>query len=120
MRIGELARRAGVSVRALRYYEEQNLLSSTRNSGGQRVYVEADVGRVELLQSLYAVGIPSREITEILPCVDDPSAEHSEHAWASVRSHRDQLAANIKELAARRDALDLVLAQHAEQTTTAQ
>lgn len=34
MRIGEVAERAGVSVRALRYYEEQRLLGATRTGGG--------------------------------------------------------------------------------------
>ena len=36
MRIGEVAERAGVSTRALRYYEEQGLLESDRTSSGQR------------------------------------------------------------------------------------
>lgn len=36
MRIGEVAAKAGVSVRALRYYEEQDLLDASRSSGGQR------------------------------------------------------------------------------------
>jgi len=112
MKIGELARRAGVSVRALRYYEEQGLLTSTRTPGGQRVYVETDLQRVELLQSLYAVGIASSAITEILPCVDAPSAEHSDHAWARIREHREGIAHKIDELVEMRDALDHVLEQH--------
>lgn len=47
MRIGEVAKKAGVSVRALRYYEEQDLLPAERSSGGQRQYpgVEEDPGR---------------------------------------------------------------------------
>lgn len=43
MRIGELAAKAGVSVRALRYYEEQNLLASERSPGGQRHYPHSAV-----------------------------------------------------------------------------
>jgi len=45
MRIGELAARAGVSVRALRYYEEQNLLASVRSPSGQRQYPDSAVDR---------------------------------------------------------------------------
>lgn len=56
MRIGELAARAGVSVRALRYYEEQNLLASVRSPSGQRQYPYSAVDRVELIQQLYAAG----------------------------------------------------------------
>lgn len=40
MRIGELARRTGVSVRALRYYEEQGLLVPARAANGYREYTE--------------------------------------------------------------------------------
>lgn len=114
MRIGELAAKAGVSVRALRYYEEQGLLTSTRSASGQRTYVPSDVHRVELLQSLYAVNLSSRAIAEILPCVDDPSSDHSEQAWTRIRRHRDQIAANIDEMIQMRDALDQALDRHCE------
>lgn len=69
MRIGELATKAGVSVRALRYYEEQQLLTSERSASGQRHYVDSAVDRVRLIQQLYAAGLPSRTIVELLPCV---------------------------------------------------
>ncbi|MGO2110991.1 MAG: MerR family transcriptional regulator, partial [Pseudoclavibacter sp.] len=46
MRIGEVARSAGVSVRSLRYYEEQGLVIADRTFGGHRDYDESDVDRV--------------------------------------------------------------------------
>ncbi|MFJ2022142.1 MerR family transcriptional regulator [Streptomyces nodosus] len=70
MRIGELAERAGVSTRALRYYEEQLLLSPQRTSGGQRVYPETAVDRVKIIQELYAAGLGSRLIAAFLPAID--------------------------------------------------
>ncbi|MGW0789986.1 MerR family transcriptional regulator [Streptomyces sp. NPDC002911] len=70
MRIGELAERAGVSTRALRYYEEQLLLGPQRTSGGQRVYPEAAVDRVKIIQQLYGAGLSSRLIAELLPAID--------------------------------------------------
>ena len=69
MRIGEVATRAGVSVRALRYYEEQHLLTSERSPSGQRHYAEDAVERVQLIQQLYAAGLASRTIAELMPCV---------------------------------------------------
>ena len=60
MRIGELAEKSGVSVRSLRYYEEQSLLHSSRSESGQRLYLAAAVGRVILIQRLYAAGLSSR------------------------------------------------------------
>lgn len=69
MRIGELAVKTGVSVRALRYYEEQKLLYSARTAGGQREYPDSAVERVEVLQQLFAAGLPSKAIVTLLPCM---------------------------------------------------
>ena len=72
MRIGEVAEAAGVSVRALRYYEEQQLLASTRTSGGQRQYPDGAIERVRWIQQLYAAGLPSRLVREVLPrCMNE-------------------------------------------------
>ncbi|WBU36815.1 MerR family transcriptional regulator [Homoserinibacter sp. YIM 151385] len=70
MRIGELAERAGVSVRALRYYEEQGLLAPERTPAGQRRYVEGDIERVRFVQLLYAAGLTSRGAHALMPCFD--------------------------------------------------
>ncbi|MFC3577820.1 MerR family transcriptional regulator [Streptomyces yaanensis] len=70
MRIGELAEKAGVSTRALRYYEEQGLLCPQRTASGQRVYPEAAVDRVGLIQQLYTAGLGSRLIATLLPAID--------------------------------------------------
>jgi DNA-binding transcriptional MerR regulator len=110
VRIGTLAERAGVSVRSLRYYEEQGLLTSTRSPGGQRHYTEDAVERVRFLQRLYAAGLSSRTITELLPCVDSPSADNSDAAFTRMIQERDQLGAHIEELIRTRDALDQLIA----------
>ncbi|MGC4803487.1 MerR family transcriptional regulator [Micromonospora sp. DT233] len=110
MRIGDLAARAGVSVRALRYYEEQGLLSSSRSPGGQRVYVAADVERVQFLQRLYAAGLSSRTIVDLLPCVDSPSGASADDAWARMAAQRARLDEHIADLLRTRDALDEVIA----------
>ncbi|MFC8710704.1 MerR family transcriptional regulator [Streptomyces sp. NPDC057197] len=110
MRIGELASRTGVSVRSLRYYEEQGLLSSSRSTGGQRHYTEVEVERVAFIQRLYAAGLSSRTIAELLPCVDAPSEEHSDTALERMAQERDRLSAHIAELARTRDALDALMA----------
>ncbi|MDX3853103.1 MerR family transcriptional regulator [Streptomyces sp. AK02-01A] len=70
MRIGELADRAGVSTRALRYYEEQGLLRPQRTASGQRVYPESAVDRVGLIQQLYTAGLGSRLMATLLPAID--------------------------------------------------
>ncbi|MFE3456659.1 MerR family transcriptional regulator [Nocardiopsis aegyptia] len=110
MRIGELASRTGVSVRSLRYYEEQGLLASTRSASGQRHYVDADVERVGFIQRLYAAGLSSRTVAELLPCVDAPSEHNSEAAMARMEQERDRLTEHIAELVRTRDALDGLMA----------
>jgi DNA-binding transcriptional MerR regulator len=86
MRIGEAAKRAGVSVRALRYYEEQGLLTSDRSPGGQREYDEQAVDRVRFFQQLYAAGLPSRRIAELLPCVDTGTTTSDQRAEPAASS----------------------------------
>jgi DNA-binding transcriptional MerR regulator len=70
MRIGKVAERAGVSVRALRYYEEQGLVIADRSPSGHRQYPESAVERVKFIQLLYAAGLTSKAILQILPFLD--------------------------------------------------
>ncbi|OHV55353.1 MULTISPECIES: MerR family transcriptional regulator [unclassified Pseudofrankia] len=67
MRIGELAHRTRVSVRALRYYEEQGLLVPARAANGYREYPEAAVDLVSCIQLLYAAGLSSAKVAKVLP-----------------------------------------------------
>jgi len=106
MRIGDLAERAGVSVRSLRYYEEQGLLTSTRSPSGQRTYDESAVDRVLFIRRLYAGGLSSRTIAEVLPCVEAPSTANSDDAWRRMLQERERLDAHIRDLLQTRDALD--------------
>ncbi|MFF5567466.1 MerR family transcriptional regulator [Streptomyces sp. NPDC012623] len=110
MRIGELASRGGVSVRSLRYYEEQGLLSSVRSSGGQRHYREDDVERVTFIQRLYAAGLSSSTIAELLPCAYAPSEANSEAALERMAQERERLSRHIAELVRTRDTLDELVA----------
>ncbi|MCX4759686.1 MerR family transcriptional regulator [Streptomyces sp. NBC_01275] len=109
MRIGELASRSGVSVRSLRYYEEQGLLTSTRSASGQRHYTDIDVERVEFVQRLFAGGLSSRTITELLPCVDAPSESNSDAALERMEQEHDRLTRHIADLVRTRDALDALM-----------
>lgn len=106
MRIGELASRAGVSVRSVRYYEERGLLASTRSPSGQRLYTEGEVERVAFIQRLYSAGLSSRTIAEVLPCVDAPSERNSDSALERMELERERLSTHIADLARTRDTLD--------------
>ncbi|MGW2838424.1 MerR family transcriptional regulator [Streptomyces sp. NPDC001493] len=103
MRIGEVAAKAGVSVRALRYYEQQDLLHSTRNPGGQRQYPAAAVERVRLIQQLYALGLPSRIVREVLPFAD--SGEASPELLALLAAEHGRIDRQLTDLRGVRDRL---------------
>jgi DNA-binding transcriptional MerR regulator len=66
MRIGELARRTGVSARMLRYYEEQHLLAPARSANDYRDFAEADVDRVRQVRALLDAGLPTRFVRAVL------------------------------------------------------
>nr|WP_297627053.1 MerR family transcriptional regulator [Nocardia sp.] len=93
MRIGELAHRTGVSVRALRYYEEQQLLVPERTASGQRVYTEEAVERVRIFQQFYAAGLSSRTIAKLLPCIDTGHSTPTQRD--ELLTERDRLATHI-------------------------
>lgn len=113
MRIGELARRTGVSVRSLRYYEQQGLLTAERTTGGQRDYPEWAVDRVIRIQELFAAGLHSRKIARLLPCMRDtdggPSTVATPKLVAELTEERDRIDRMMVELANSRAVLDEVI-----------
>ena len=67
LQIGEFARRAGTSLRTLRYYEELGLLSPlARSEGGFRHYSVAQLDRVAAIRRLQGVGLSLEEIAKLL------------------------------------------------------
>ncbi|WP_433701575.1 MerR family transcriptional regulator [Nocardiopsis sp. CA-288880] len=112
MRIGELARRSGVSTRSLRYYEQQGLLSSERTPGGQREYAESAQDRVERIQELFAAGLCSAKIATLLPCMRDADggpAEPDGTLVADLMVERDRIDRMIGDLQRSRKLLDDVI-----------
>jgi DNA-binding transcriptional MerR regulator len=118
MRIGELARRTGVSERSLRYYEEHGLLRADRTSGGHRDYPEQAVDRVIRIQELYAAGLHSKKIARLLPCMRDTDGGPSEIATPQLVDdlvvERDRIDRMMTELANSRAVLDEVIDAAAE------
>lgn len=67
LRVGELARASGLTVRALHYYDEIGLLSPTmRTGGGHRAYADADVQRLYRICALRRLGLPLASIANAL------------------------------------------------------
>jgi DNA-binding transcriptional MerR regulator len=115
MRIGELALRAGVNTRSLRYYEQQDLIRPERQANGYRSYEEETVARVVQIRELIDTGIPTRVIREMIPCLDHPDkpvAGPTDPALlALLREERDRMSARIGVLERNRDALSRFLSE---------
>lgn len=109
LRIGQLAERSGVSVRALRYYEEQGLLVPDRTPAGQRAYPESAVEKVRFFQQMYAAGLTSRDIADLLPCWDTGHTD-AEQRRMLQQQQRDFIQGKIHGLTIALGRLDDILA----------
>ncbi|WP_189331480.1 MerR family transcriptional regulator [Actinoplanes ianthinogenes] len=112
MRISELARRGGVSPRALRYYEEQGLLRPGRTAGGYREYDEAAVRVVQHIRLLLSAGLTTTVIAEILPCIPDDVttlAPTCPELIDGLTEERARITSSIDKLLAARAVLDRLI-----------
>ena len=73
MRISEVSRRTGVSIRSLRYYEQKRLLCARRLSNGYRDLDEGAIERVQTIQMYLGLGLTTEQIEEILACTQTSS-----------------------------------------------
>lgn len=75
MKIGDVAKRTGASVRSIRHYEKVGLIRATREENGYRDFDEADVAFVRRIGRMIRLGFTTDEIATFLNCiVDDPAA----------------------------------------------
>src|SRR5262245_7634153 len=69
--IGELAARSGVAPSALRFYEQQGLIHSTRTGGNQRRYERSELRRVSFIRIAQQIGISLERIRQALAELPD-------------------------------------------------
>lgn len=107
MRIGELSRRTGVSVRMLRYYEAEGLLAPQRTASGYRDYSRVDEQTVERVKLLGAAGMTLGTIEKFLPCVrgDGPVFEPCDELRRVLREQVDLIDHKVQRLGNSRDVL---------------
>lgn len=104
--IGELARRTGLSVSAIRFYEAKRLLSPIRTGGNQRRFLRSDIRRLSFALVAQRLGLSLGEIEAelaLLPLGRAPTKED----WQCVSERiRERLDARIALLQRTRDRLD--------------
>lgn len=113
MQISELARRAGVTTKAVRYYESLGLLTPGRLANGYLDYNEHDVRLTQEIRALGSLGIPVERTRPFLECLT-AGHRHADDCPASLAGYRDaigELTQRIEGLTARR----AVLVTHLQQ-----
>lgn len=115
MRAGEVAQRAGVTIRALRYYERVGLVVPTRSPNGYRNYDPVAVRQAREIRELTTLGLSVEETRPFVECLASGhgSADECPASLAAYRHAIDQLAERISQLTRRRDALAAHLARAA-------
>ena len=113
MRIGELAQRAGINPRTLRYYERIGLLApSARTEAGYRLYSEVDADRLAFIRRAQTLGLSLAEIADII-ALRDGGMPPCRHVRALAELRVAAIDQQIAELAALR--ADLIqLAERAD------
>ena len=94
LQIGEVARRAGVSIRAVRYYEEKELLTpDSYTSAGMRLYTTQDVTKLIFIRRFKNLGLNVKEIEMCfgkLPELRDRQ-QHVEHTLELLRMQKKKV-----------------------------
>jgi DNA-binding transcriptional MerR regulator len=113
MRIGELSERTGISIRMLRYYEAEGLLSPDRTGAGYRHYGPSDEEAVHQIKTLSATGMTLSAIRDFLPCALKARGEFESCDELRVRlvQQIERVDRRMGDLVTSRRALEAILAK---------
>ena len=104
--VGELAKRSGVAVSALHFYEAKGLIRSMRSPGNQRRYPREMLRRVSVIKVAQRVGVPLADVREALKALPQNRAP-SAAEWRRLSSKwKADLDERITKLTRLRDQLD--------------
>ena len=103
---GDIAARTGLAVSAIRYYEDEGLVTPWRNAGGRRRYQRSDLRRLSFVMVAQRFGFTLAQIRAELDRLPRHRAP-TKADWARISgTFRDQLNDRIAELERMRDTLD--------------
>lgn len=105
LKIGQLAKLAGCTVKAVRFYEAQGLLPPpARSPSGYRLYTERDLKRLEFIQRAKLIGLPLAKIEELVLHLSE-----EECACPTIRPELEHLVREqLKDVGAKLDQLALL------------
>lgn len=114
MNVGEAARRCGLPVKTLRYYEEIGLVVPGRQDNGYRAYAEADVYKLQFLQRARSLGFSIDDCRSLLSLYEDTSRASAD-VKAIAQARLADIRRKIEELESLHATLsDLVKACHGD------
>jgi MerR family transcriptional regulator, light-induced transcriptional regulator len=119
LRIGQLAKRTGVSPELLRAWEQRyGLLQPTRTAGGFRLYSAADEARVQRMQSLVSGGLAAAQAARLILSDAEPAPPTASASAATLEDAAGNLTASLDRLdeQAANDALDRLFAAYTVET----
>ena len=99
--IGELAQRTGLSVSAIRFYEEKGLVEPLRTGGNQRRFLRADIRRLSFILIAQRLGLSLGEIAEAmagLPHGRTPNGEDWARISGAIRTRIDDQIARLEKI----------------------
>ncbi|WP_112309395.1 Cu(I)-responsive transcriptional regulator [Pseudogemmobacter bohemicus] len=99
MNIKEVATRAGLPAKTIRYYEEIGLIRPLRAANGYRAFRESDLHKLAFLGRARSLGFTIEECRALMALYEDQSRASAD-VKALAQSHLEQIAAKIEELKA--------------------
>ncbi|WP_375259859.1 Cu(I)-responsive transcriptional regulator [Citreimonas sp.] len=114
MNIGEVAAKAGLPAKTIRYYEEIGLVTPARDSNGYRAFRSTDVHKLAFLARARALGFSIEDCRTLLALYEDDTRASGD-VKRVAREHLARIDEKIAQLGAMRDTLgDLVEACHGD------
>ncbi len=101
MTVGEVAKKMGVTVRTLQYYDREELLCpSAQSNGGRRLYTDKDLIKLHQILSLKSLGFSLKDIRNRLISLDRPAdvADALTQQAADIRGKIDALTASLEQI----------------------
>jgi MerR family copper efflux transcriptional regulator len=115
MRIGEIAGRAGVPAKTIRFWEDQGLLPApARTAAGYRDYGPAILERLAFIRHAQAAGLTLEHIRQVLG-IRDGGQPPCEHVTGLIARRLGEVEARLAELARARDQLAALAGRAAAQ-----
>ncbi|MCU4991215.1 MerR family transcriptional regulator [Bacillus cereus] len=90
MKISELSKKTGASVRSIRHYEKKNLITAVRLENDYREFDESAIKRIRIIQLYLGLGLTTEQIEEILKC-EDSGPEDYEFCEEMLETYQEKL-----------------------------